>query len=538
MPSKKVLITAIAADEAEWITQAPENLMNFLSTAGMNYKYPFRDQLLIHAQKPDATACAELDQWNRMGRWVNKGTRGIALLVDRGSNFSLRYVFDVSNTNSRRGSNVYLWQMKPEYFEQSAEALIAAFGQTDDFSSFTDVIADAADIATFDNLGDYLEQIIDASKGSQIETLSPEEIMQMSCNLISKCVSYMVMTRCGIDTEMHFKAADFTDIRLFDTPQTIALFGSAASDISEMMLREIEGTVKSLDKENRTFANNAVRHYDTGDTKGSDKERRTDHETELYDAGRLPSSAAGSSADAGHREVRNDEEELPEGTQGRDLHRDASFREAQLPSSGSGQISPRDDGESDERTGEESRDNREPESTGSDEVGQDDELGEESGGGDRSERTDLQLTSLPTEEEQREMITQAESEKASAFVISQEDIDAVLTRGSGIYDGKFRIYEQYLKQRTPEENISFLKNEYGTGGAYPAVPGKALDESHDSKGLLISRERITDPDAKVLLKWNAVEKRISLNSSCLTRLWFMGNYRSPFVSRFFHCSSV
>lgn len=191
----------------------------------------------------------------------------------------------------------------------------------------------------------------------------------------------------------------------------------------------------------------------------------------------------------------------------RDLHRDDAGRNAEPTSGGSGRTGEPDDGQADRAAQSPERSDRADESGRSDEMGRTDELDPSLGRGSSPERPDLRIN-LPTVEEQQEIIAEAEADKTSAFTISQEDIDAVLTRGSGVYDGKYRIYEQYLKKESAESNITFLKNEYGVGGAYPAVGDRNLDESHDAKGIKISRGRIMQPDAEVLLKWNKVEKRI------------------------------
>ena len=237
------------------------------------------------------------------------------------------------------------------------------------------------------------------------------------------------------------------------------------------------------------------------------KERSNEHGTDLYDAGGLSDSRSDRAGEPEAWEVWNAAADIPPQTPGWDLHRDAAERNTEQSSGGSGPASQRDDGTPDPTDGREAGRDGAPESGRSDEMGADDEFHSSLGGGSDSERPDLRVT-LPTVEQQQEIIAEAEEEKSSAFSISQEDIDAILTRGSGIHQGKFRICEQFLKQDSSENNITFLKNEYGIGGAYPAISGRNLDESHDAKGIKISRGRISQPDAELLLRWNKVEKRI------------------------------
>ena len=509
MPSKYQIISELASQTARDITSKAERYTDFLVTAANNYKYSFKEQLLIHAQKPDATACAEIETWNRLGRWVNKGTRGIALLVDRDTPYKLRHVFDYSDTNSRAGRVVTLWQMRPQYEEPVKESLQDSFGEVELTADFPHFIMEIAKNAVEDNFSDYLSNLQSVKGDSFLEELDDLNLEVWLKDTLRSSVAYMALVRAGYQPSLYFTRDDFSHIYDFNTIPVISVLGAATSDISEMVIREIAETVKGLEKEekqsNRTFARDRSSEYH--ESRNNKTERSYEDGTDLYDAGRLPDPRPDRSGEPEDWEVWNAASDLPPRASGRNLYRDAVGRNAEQPLGGSGRSGQSDDGQADRADEDAQRRDRADEGRRPDEVGSADELDPELGGGSGPERSDLRV-SLPSEEEQQELIAEAEAETTSAFAISQEDIDAVLTRGSGIHDGKYRIYEQYLKQETHEANVSFLKDEYGIGGAYPAVPSRQLDENHDGKGIIISRGSIMHPDAEILLSWKKIEKRI------------------------------
>ena len=509
MPSKYRIILEMASQTARDIASNADRYTDFLITAANNYKYSFKEQLLIHAQKPDATACAEIDTWNKLGRWVNKGTKGIALLIDRDVPYKLRHVFDISDTNSRAGRNITLWQMKPEYEYAVSESLQASFGDVEEPRDFPHLLIDISGYAVEDNLSDYLMELNAVKAGSFLEELDDTSLEAWLKTSLKSSIAFMALSRAGYEPRQYFDREDFSHLFDFNTVEVISVLGAAVSDISEMVIREMGETVKEMEKEEkrkiRTFAQTGFSAYHKNRTEN--KERSNEYGTDLYDAGGLSDSRSDRAGEPEAWEVWNAAADIPPQTPGWDLHRDAAERNTEQSSGGSGPASQRDDGTPDPTDGREAGRDGAPESGRSDEMGADDEFHSSLGGGSDSERPDLRVT-LPTVEQQQENIAEAEEEKSSAFAISQEDIDAILARGSGIHQGKFRIYEQFLKRDSSENNINFLKNEYGVGGAYPAVSGRNLDESHDAKGIKISRGRISRPDAEMLLRWNKVEKRI------------------------------
>ena len=509
MPSKYRIILEMASQTARDIVSNADRYTDFLITAANNYKYSFKEQLLIHAQKPDATACAEIDTWNKLGRWVNKGTKGIALLIDRDVPYKLRHVFDISDTNSRAGRNITLWQMKPEYEYAVSESLQASFGDVEEPRDFPHLLIDISGYAVEDNLSDYLMELNAVKAGSFLEELDDTSLEAWLKTTLKSSVAFMALSRAGYEPRQYFDREDFSHLFDFNTVEVISVLGAAVSDISEMVIREMCETVKEMEKEEkrkiRTFAQTGPSAYHKNRTEN--KERSNEYGTDLYDAGGLPDSRSDRTGEPEAWEVWNAAADLPPRAPGWDLHRDAAERNTEQSFGGGGPAGTEDAGRPDRADEGAERSDGAAEGGGSDAMGADDELHSPLGGGSDSERPDLRVT-LPTVEQQQEIIAEAEEEKSSAFAISQEDIDAILTRGSGIHQGKFRIYEQFLKQDSSENNIAFLKNEYGIGGAYPAISGRNLDESHDAKGIKISRGRISQPDAELLLRWNKVEKRI------------------------------
>ena len=295
MAKKLESIVQLAAEKAHEISANSGNYMAFLTTAAHNFKYNFRDQLLIYAQKPDATACAEIEFWNKYGRWVNRGTTGIALLVDTDQGYKLRHVFDMSDTNSREGRTIPIWQMKPQYEGPVAEALENSYGEFSDKSDFAECLLQTAKIIVEDNFGDYYTELCRVKAGSLLEELDDLNTEQWFKGLLENSVAYIMLTRCGIDPQEYFSGEDFAHVFDFNTPETLSILGGAVSDISEMPLREIASTVRNLYREeqeqNRTFAGDADRRYNGGRAK---RERSVGHGADVQNRGRLSTAQPGS----------------------------------------------------------------------------------------------------------------------------------------------------------------------------------------------------------------------------------------------------
>ena len=258
MPSKYRIILEMASQTARDIVSNADRYTDFLITAANNYKYSFKEQLLIHAQKPDATACAEIDTWNKLGRWVNKGTKGIALLIDRDVPYKLRHVFDISDTNSRAGRNITLWQMKPEYEYAVSESLQASFGDVEEPRDFPHLLIDISGYAVEDNLSDYLMELNAVKAGSFLEELDDTSLEAWLKTTLKSSVAFMALSRAGYEPRRYFDREDFSHLFDFNTVEVISVLGAAVSDISEMVIREMGETVKETEKEEkrkiRTFA--------------------------------------------------------------------------------------------------------------------------------------------------------------------------------------------------------------------------------------------------------------------------------------------
>lgn len=633
MARKYDLISELYNRTCKTVVSNPQSWQAFLQSACRNYKLRYDEQLLVFAQRPDATAVLEIERWNRsFGRWVNRGARGIAVFADENRERQrLTHYFDISDTHESRYSRpVPLWNMRQEYEADVIETLESTFGEIDNKSNLAEAVICAARNAAEDNLPDYIRDLLYSVNDSFLEGLDEDSITFLYREVVTNSVAYMMMSRLGIDTESYFEDDDFRDVTNFNTQETLNALGFATSDIVEMGLSEIAKTVMALDRQNRIIASQNRNEYNGVENK---TERSfSDERTDLHDGGRLQPAEPEIAGAAGSEswQVRTDEEKVPEGT--------APGSVLQLPDGGQadgtlgrgGAESNRDGGTPDEADGGEGRTDRADEGGGYDEVGSPDEQSEEPSSGNGTEGSNLRLEyydrshedkSLPffggddtireilattphlkaskdeirafyenvADEDRRteyiksifnndytELILsddrrvgyktyqnvlqlwegsftsrtkqsfydwgviakhfeamrllgelqdtmkplpsmdgqmsfifdyEAEVTKPSAFTFSQEIIDAVLTRGSGVSEGKMRIYEQFQKSFSHKENADFLKNEYGWGGSYPVIVGAGIDEQHDGKGIHISKG-IGNDKPHILLSWKQVEKRI------------------------------
>ncbi len=625
MPSKYNLTLELSAYTAKEIASEPKTYMDFLRTAANNYKYSFADQVLIYAQKPSATACAEIETWNKLGRWVNKGTKGITLLVDRDIPYKLRHVFDIADTNSRYGYEVRLWKYEDRYGEQVLDALENSFGSVEEKTDFVGTLTRFAEMIVQDNYYDYFAQLEQVRYGSLLEDLDGDNLEREFRDLLIDSVAFQVLTRCGINAFDLYEADEFSNITDFNTPETMNIIGGASSDISEMVLREIEATVRSAvrdERQNRTFAEKQKTTDNIGEKKNT--ERSDEHGTDLQTGGRLPSSKPRSAGEPEDREIWDASVPVSARPKESDIQRDADVRQPEQPSRTDRPGGDGGSGTPDQTDGDGSGSRREDEEDRSDEVGSDDELAESVGGGDRSEPTRLQLSGhdfnarseipyyyapdaknellrnclalkdhrkeiaaffevhmdrrergdfiktffdntyvehildngervgyrayddlltiwhgsylsrdkedflhwwrvadaiegqilldtwltneekdIISEDGQLRFIDSQAEQKKTELSIPQAAIDHVLTRGSGVSEGKMRIYEQFQKQESAEKNVNFLKNEYGIGGYSDPIPESGYWEQHDGKGIELRKG-----DLKVLLPWNKVAKRI------------------------------
>ena len=523
MAAKYQLITELYRRTGVSVAKSPQAWQSFLSSACRNYKCRFDEQLLIYAQRPDAVAVAELGTWNKLfKRWVNKDSKGIAVFDPKGRRNTLKYYFDISDTHEGYyGSRpVPIWQMDERYEQAVKERLSDRFGELEE-TDLAKTLFKTAENAVEDNLPDYLSQLKGVTQDSFLEELDEYNIEVLYKRLAVNSVAFMLMSRCGLDVKEYFDREDFADIVNFNTPHTINAIGIATSDISEMALREISAAIRNVQmearEENRTFAPKSQSRYDVG---RKQPERSENNErNHIHKAGGLSYSRPNITdrARASAWQIRYDAQGVSGAAQESDLFEPADRGDAKSASLRGGTDSTQTVGASDEAalngTG---RDGR-TEGKSPDAVGRVDEQHPQPSGGGHLDGTDLQLSianeeevsaNLPTVEQQIERITQAEDEKSSAFVVSQEDIDSVLQMGSSYDKSKYRIYRQLQKNSDSKTNIEFLKKEYGTGGGTHIFPdGTQGGRWADSKGIAIEKQgSYTDPDLR--LSWSKVEKRL------------------------------
>lgn len=523
MAAKYQLITELYRRTGVAVAKNPQAWQGFLSSACRNYKCRFDEQLLIYAQRPDAVAVAKLETWNRQfKRWVNKDSKGIAVFDPKGRRNTLKYYFDVSDTHEGYyGSRpVPIWQMDERYEQAVMERLSDRFGDVES-TDLASALMETAKNAVEDNLQDYFSQLKDCTKDSFLEELDDFNIEVIYRRLATNSVAFMLISRCGLDTNEFFDREDFADIVNFNTPATINAIGVATSDIAEMALREISQSIRNVQiaekDQNHTFAQKTQAQYD----KGRQQPERSEYNerNHLQQTGGLSYSRPNITdrARASAWQVRFDAQGLSGEAQASDLSQSADIGQAERASARGRADSTPEVGASDEAALSRAGRDRGTERESTDAVGRTDEQHPQPSGGSDTDRTDLQVSvakedevrvNLPTVDEQIEMIAKAEDEKASAFAISKEDIDSVLQKGSGVADGKYRIYRQFQKGVDRQKNIEFLKNEYGTGGGTHIFPDGFSGHSwYDSKGLAIDRNG-TYTNHDLVLKWSQVEKRL------------------------------
>ena len=633
MARKYDLISELYNRTCKTVVSNPQNWQAFLASACRNYKLRYDEQLLVYAQRPDATAVLEIEQWNKIfGRWVNRGARGIAVFADENrSRQRLTHYFDISDTHeSRYSRTVPIWDMRQEYEADVIETLESTFGEIENKSSLAEAIMGAARNAAEDNIPDYLQDLYYATEGSSFEEVEEDIVAFIYKNVVTNSVAYMMMSRLGVDTDGYFELDDFRDVTNFNTQETLNALGFATSDIAEMGLTEISKTITALNRQNRIIVGQDRNEYnkvENNDERSLDNER-----TDLHDGGRLqpsePETSTAAGSDVG--QIRSDEERVSEGTSQSPLLQSPDEGRTDTALGGSGTESQQDGGNNPEADGTERGSDRTDESGGYDEMGSSDELPSQFGTGNRESGSDIRLEyydrthedkslpffgrdevineilrttphlsasleeikdyyernpdnkdrteyiksifnndyteltledgrtvgyktfenvlhlwegkydsrtaqsyydwaviarhfeamrllgelsdsikPLPSMDGQMTFILdgRAEEKKTSAFTFSQEIIDAVLANGSGFSEGKMRIYEQFEKSLSAKENADFLKNEYGCGGSYPVIIGAGIDESHDGKGITITKG-IGKENPHITLSWSQVEKRI------------------------------
>ena len=493
MPTKAELYAQMADKVATQLTGSWQEWAGFLTTASRLYKYPFHEQLMIYAQRPDATACAEYDLWNeKMGRYVRRGSKGIALVDDSGDRPRLRYVFDISDTGTREHSRTpWLWQLE----ERHLDSVQAMLERTYDVSGndlagqLTEVAGKLAEEYWTEHQQDFF-YIVD---GSFLEEYDEYNIGVQFKAAATVSITYALMSRCGLEPERYFDHEDFMAIFDFNTPSTIGALGTAVSQINQQVLRQIGVTVRNAERE----AN-------------QERSKQDEQSHDLYPERRLSDSRPEAEPAAGETpgQVRKDEESLPEGTPSHPLQPDVAERETVPAPSGDRRDRPEQTGADDAPAGEGSGSHRGTESQRSHEVGGADEHLQSPGRGnpDGGAYQQLTLNLFLSEAEQIQSIDEAENvaHTSSAFSFAQNDIDHVLRLGGNTDRQRERVVAAFEKQKTTAEIAEILKTLYHGGNGLGSVSAwYAEDGIHLSHGKSVRY----DKSAQVI-SWESAAERI------------------------------
>ena len=607
------------------VTKTEENWLSFLDSSSWNFKYDFADQILIYAQRPDATACADISTWNnRVKRWINKNANGIFIFDnDENSQYPFKLVFDVSDTHNYKNTPYKLWSIEEKYEQDIIETLDATFGAESESSElYKSIIRNAYNMVT-DNIQDYMSSIKKYIKGTQFEQYTDDELYSLFVPCVWASVSYMMMTRCNINAREKIDIKEFEYIKYFNNENLITILGQAVSDIAEMGLREIAKTIRNLQIEEKNKNHTFVKEQNLNYTNDKEKiEGGIDYgENNIHESRRLQYTKSNNGEGEDSRwKIRKNETTLSENTEESRIHNISDEQRISFTSITNTRTSNENDKTNSRETGETRWNKRGIENERPNEMGRSNEQLQDNSRRTDNERVDLQLGEwndendsvsafnddysiiniiknapkvktneekiveflnsnleytpkirdflvetfgkeyneftinddrvgyklynngvylwkgnylnrtekcflqwnvfteyyisyaqinkinnvfeIPTEDEQKQNI--ADVENTPAFFVSQEIIDNDLQRGSGFQEGKFRIYQQFLKGETNIKNADFLKSEYGVGGHSIEIGN--LYQNHDSKGISFEESKT---NKKYLLKWTQVAKRIS-----------------------------
>lgn len=526
MVKKFDVITKLYEEATQEVTESPEKWIAFLQSASKNYRLPFDEQLLIHVQRPEATAVLPMEKWNeKFGRWVKRDSKGIAVFDKSSDRLKLKYYFDVSDTREGKYKRlvrpVSLWSVAEEQQEPVKEALVNTFGVTDgDRKEFAMVILEASLNIAEDNIGDYLPDILLATKDSPLEEIDEFNIRLKMKQLLANSISYMLFLRCGIEPDIYLETRDFQNIRDFHTKELVNLFGVTASDMSEMALGEVADTIRKLkiqERKQRTFVEQKTTDYNVDNKQEIATERGQDNgSNHIQQTGRLSPAESYNSRERGSSpwEVRISPKTISDEESVRNVSESSDSGNIEPASDSDGGRSTEQNGDTYSADGRERGRDRRTESQRSDGVDRENEQYPAESAGNREERNPGELEEnnrssdiLPSEEEQLQILEEKAEEKSPAFSFSQELIDEVLQDGPHFADGKYDIYSYLKQEHSTSENVKFLQGAYGIGGRTLNINGIKLDENYDSKGIKLRKGYEVD-SPEILLKWNVVVKRV------------------------------
>ena len=451
MARKYDLISELYNRTCKTVVSNPQNWQAFLASACRNYKLRYDEQLLVYAQRPDATAVLEIEQWNKIfGRWVNRGARGIAVFADENrSRQRLTHYFDISDTHeSRYSRTVPIWDMRQEYEADVIETLESTFGEIENKSSLAEAIMGAARNAAEDNIPDYLQDLYYATEGSSFEEVEEDIVASIYKNVVANSVAYMMMSRLGIDTDGYFELDDFRDVTNFNTQETLNALGFATSDIAEMGLTEISKTITALNRQNRIIVGQDRNEYnkvENNDERSLDNER-----TDLHDGGRLQPSEPETSTAAGSDfgQIRSDEERFSEGASQSPLLQSPDEGRTDTALGGSGTESQQDGGNNPEPDGTERGSERTDESGGYDEMGSSDELPSQLGTGNRESGSDIRL----------EYYDRTHEDKSLPFFGRDEVINEILRTTPHLSASLEEIKDYYERNPDNKDRTEYIKS--------------------------------------------------------------------------------
>ena len=451
MARKYDLISELYNRTCKTVVSNPQNWQAFLASACRNYKLRYDEQLLVYAQRPDATAVLEIEQWNKIfGRWVNRGARGIAVFADENrSRQRLTHYFDISDTHeSRYSRTVPIWDMRQEYEADVIETLESTFGEIENKSSLAEAIMGAARNAAEDNIPDYLQDLYYATEGSSFEEVEEDIVASIYKNVVANSVAYMMMSRLGIDTDGYFELDDFRDVTNFNTQETLNALGFATSDIAEMGLTEVSKTITALNRQNRIIVGQDRNEYnkvENNDERSWDNER-----TDLHDGGRLQPSESETSTAAGSDfgQIRSDEERVSEGTSQSPLLQSPDEGRTDTALGGSGTESQQDGGNNPEPDGTERGSDRTDESRGYDEMGSSDELPSQLGTGNRESGSDIRL----------EYYDRTHEDKSLPFFGRDEVINEILRTTPHLSASLEEIKDYYERNPDNKDRTEYIKS--------------------------------------------------------------------------------
>ena len=495
--------------ETQRSVTAPDQWRAFLASACRNYRLSFYEQLLVYAQRPDATAVLEIERWNRQfGRWVNRGANGIAVFDgEHNGKLRLKYYFDISDTHEARFPRpVPLWTVREEYAPDIIETLENSFGELEHKEDLGEALLSAAKNAVEDNMPDYLSELKTLTEGSFLEELDELNLEVEYRRAVQNSIGYMLLVRCGLDPSEYFEDEDFRDVLNFNTPQTLNALGVATGDISQMCLSAISRTVLALQrqpqKENRTFEPQQKNQYAVTEQENTQPERSFEYDRDhLHQAGRLqsaePSAAPGGAGSPW--EIRIASEEVPQGAPQGDVHQPADQRQAEQPSGGDPADRPAPDGGNRGADGGSRGRDGGTESQRPDEVGADDEQHPERGGGNGAGRTDLQLTTQEPEPEES-----AGGEQLPALLDEKQIMAIIANKDDDLKYKKNQIELFFSVHSDVQERAEYLKSAYQDRYTEIIADGQRLGYKPQENGLLMWEGSYPSRTKESVFSWDIV----------------------------------